>query len=293
MASIADPRFLPILVVHAQMDEPEAAIRQAAVRGLGLIGDRSQVTLVIERLQTDASPRVREAATETLGLLGTTFEHLKPLRDRLDPKVESVPSVAKKAWEAYRLIFGTQLSATDRTKAIDSWEGSDQASLDRRITLLTDQENRVSTSNANPRELAKVREQLGDAWAATSQPAKAAAVLDRALEVIPADQADERARVAGKLLEAYLQTPAPDKAIAVAKAAKAQTVRNTVAERLLTHMLLLGETDPEAALRFLNQLTIAVPDQFGTAWAAKFDAARQALESAPSTRPATTAPATW
>ncbi len=120
MASIADKKFLAVLAKHAGPDESQPAIRQAALRGIGRIGDPAQADLVIKRLAAEQDPGLREAAVEALGKLGSKLEHLEPLRERLDAKVEPSAAVHQKAWEAYRLVF-MKLTPADQQRVIASW----------------------------------------------------------------------------------------------------------------------------------------------------------------------------
>jgi HEAT repeat protein len=120
MAGIADPRFSAYLRQHASADEPQGAIRQAALRGLGRIGDPENAPLVIERLKAEKDPAIRETAVAALGELGNQPGHLEAVRARLDPAVEKSAAVQQRAWEAYREIF-TRLAPREQQQVIEAW----------------------------------------------------------------------------------------------------------------------------------------------------------------------------
>jgi len=68
---------------------------------------------------------------------------------------------------------------------------------------------------------------------------------------------------------------APDRLVLLAAVVKAE-IRPAVANKVLQYAETLNETDHAAAVAFLDQLAKTVPDRFGPAWAAKFDAIRNA-----------------
>jgi len=86
MSRMKNSRFLPVLRKHGGSTEKVPAIRQTAIRGIGLIGDPAEVPLAIQRLAQDPDVAVRETAAETIGRLGNSVDHLKTLKSRLDGK---------------------------------------------------------------------------------------------------------------------------------------------------------------------------------------------------------------
>lgn len=284
MARIADPRFLPVLTTYASSEEKVPAIRQAAIRGLGLLGGADQVALVADRLVNDTDPGVREVAAEAMGRLGSRVEHLRPLRDRLDPKAEPAVAVQTKSWEAYRTLFLKVLTPADQGALLDTWTETDPVTLGRRIELLADLEKQLSSGAADPRRLAAAREQLGDVYLAVGRGLDAAGAYSRVLDVLSPGETETTGRVTGKLMDAYLRTPAPDKAIALAAEARTPQLRDLLAGRLLDYVRQSGATNRVAVVALLDRLTQMVPDRFGPSWASRFDEARHAL---PSSQPAT------
>ena len=282
MAEIADEAFLPILTVRAQQDEPVAAIRQAALTGIGRIGRAEHLELLNERLAEDIDPGVRQAAAEAIGKLSGGAGQLRPLLMRLDPKIEPSAAVQAAAWDAYRAIF-VRLPSVDREAALANWTGEDVGTVTRRADLLADLEKQLATSRTEPQTIAALREQLGDAYLLIGQHAQAAAAYSRALDVITPDQAAGRTRLLAKQVEAHLLTPAVDKAVTIAASAQAAADRTALADRFLRHVETLGRSDPKAARDVIARLQAAVPGLFGAEYAARFEEIRRTA-----TQPATT-----
>jgi HEAT repeat protein len=287
MGRIADPRFVQVLTRYGSGEESIPAVRQAAIRGLGRIGDRASMAQVIDRLDNEPDAGVREAAADALGRLATRASELRFLRERLDPKVEPSLSVQMRAWEAYLAIFN-KLTPADQREVVATWASSDPLGADRRIELLTVLEKQSGTGRIDPGHLTDLREELGDALIAASRPADASAVLARGLESVMPSQGEQRARIARKLIDADLRIPAPDKALAAAAGIQSKTARDAAAQRLLEFATVTAASDGPAARAFLYSLKQSIPDQFGPTWGQKFDALRAALAA---TQPATAAAA--
>lgn len=285
MSDIADEQFLPVLVAHAAPEEKVPGIRQAAITGIGRIGNSAQIDLVLARLSDDPDPGVRQAAAEALGKLGSQRAHLAALRTRLDPKIEPVAAVQNRAWDSYRLIF-PKLPLADQRAVLDTWAGDDRALVSRRIDLLTDLEKQAAAAGSESQRIISIREELGDAYVLAGQDALASGVFARALELLPADPSDHRSRLTLKLMDAYLKNPAIEKAIALAAAVNGPPLKTALVERLLVHARNLHKIDPKVAQELVDTIAREVPDLFGAEWAAKFQQLRQ-----PATQPASTRPA--
>ncbi len=283
MADVAAPAFGTMLTRYAGPDEPESSVRQAAIRGLGRIGNPEHLAVVMDRLAQDSSAGVREVSAEAIGRLGAQPAHLQALLARLDPKAEPATAVQNQAWRAYQLVF-QKLSEVEQETALATWIDSDLKTLGRKIELLAGLEAQVGGRSPGGDRLMALREQLGDACLAAGQTDEATAAWSRALGIAPADDVPTRTRLAGKLVSAYLKNGSPDKAITQAATAKLPEVRNAVAALLLQFVQDLGARDAGAAIGFLDRLAVAVPDSFGPDWAEKFKAARPA--SPPPTQPA-------
>ncbi|MBP7933516.1 MAG: HEAT repeat domain-containing protein [Phycisphaerae bacterium] len=275
MSDIADPKFGSILVDSLQPADPEAAIRQAAVRGLGRIGDRAYLRLIIDTLGTDTNAGVREVAAEALGALGDQPNLLDILRSRMDLKNESSAAVQSRAWQAYQQVF-QRLQPADQEVALASWSGTDAKELGRRVELLTKLETQTGTRAADARRLAQVRDQLGDALFASNQIEEAAAAWTRATVVLPAVQLADHSRIVAKMIDGCFKNAAPDPVITLAGKARIPEIRRLIAGRLLEYLQQLSREDRQAAAALLDKLTQAVPDRFGSEWSARFEALRLA-----------------
>lgn len=281
MAAIADPKFLPVLVSRAGPDEQVAQIRQAALTGIGEIGDPAQIELIVARLGDDSDAGVREAAAEALGKLGSKPVHLRPLFSRLsDPS----PAVQTRAWQAYRQIFA-RLSWTERNEVLAGWNSSDKPGNGRRIDLLTDLESQATTAKSDAAELARIREDLGDALAASTEYALAAAAFARAIESMNPGQGSDSVTLHAKLLDAYLHVPAHDKALALASAASPQ-MTSAMAERLIAYLQDLARIDGRAASECIDRFKTGSPVLFNGEWAARFDQIRRSTSQPAGTNPA-------
>lgn len=280
MAEIADARFLPRLVAYAGPAEKMPGIRQAAIAGIGQIGGPAQIDLLVGRLADDPDPGVRDAAAEALGKLGSQTSHLAPLVARLQ---DVSPAVQNRAWLAYQAIF-LRLSAADHQQVLDTWIGTDAATVAKRIDLLTDLEGQAVTLKLDAKQMMSIREQLGDALMSGTQYVAASAAYARALEAVPADQPDRRAPLAAKLMEAHLKALAYDKAIALATTSSAGQVKDALAERLLKYVQDLAKIDAKAAQDCIEKFRTGAPALVSGLWAAKFDEVKRAA-----TQPATSA----
>jgi HEAT repeat protein len=286
MAEIADPKFLPALRARAGATEKNPATRQAALRGIGQIGDAADANLVVDRLVSDSDPGVRETAAAALGKLGSRPEQLNVLRERLDPKIEASAAVQARAWESYRLLFLRVLSPALRDAALESWAQGDPVTVGRRIDLLADLEKQTGPTNSDPQRLSRLRESLGDAYLLAGRAADAAQAFTRALEVLAPAESESVQRVAGKLLDAYLQVPAGEKVVALLTDAKMQPLREMLLGRLVEYLRQTGASNRAATISLLDKLGQA-RTSFGSHWARQFDEIRAAL---PASQPAATRP---
>lgn len=191
MAAIGDKKFLGVLVDHADGEEALPAVRQAALRGIGRIGDPSQVDLVIQRFGAEKDPPIREAAMEAVGRLGSHLEHLQVVQQYLDPGTEASEAVRKKAWEAYREIF-KRLAPADQPRAIETWP-------DEAIRLLDDAQLEPTLRQDVAKRLIAAARKLGK-----SDPQAALDRLDKLAKAVPAERigngwADELAQARQEL----------------------------------------------------------------------------------------------
>lgn len=268
MAAIADPRFLPPLVEAAKSETIAPAIRQAAVRGIGRIGDPTPLELVLTRLTTDANAGVREVAATAIGELAQSAEVLAPLKARLDPKTEASTAVQNKAWGAYQKVY-LRLPATEQIAVAATWASTDAKAVARRIDLLVTTQAALDAAEARDSDRATVFEQLGDAHLLAGSTDQAVSAWQSALE-LTTDDTEDRARLFRKMIDAWLKAGAIDSAITQASVATAAEVRQAAGNRLLEYGRQLHNAGPASADAFIAQLSKTVPDLFGGELAAQF-----------------------
>lgn len=291
MADIADSLFSSVLVENAQAVDADPAIRQAAIRGLGRIQDRTNLGVITSKLLGDSNAAVREVAAEAVGELGDQPAHIEVLQSRLNPRMENAVAVQNRAWEAYQKVF-LRLKPADQEAALASWDGNDTKDLARRIDLLIGLETQLNAGNSDPRRLVLVRDQLGDAQLLANQPEEAVAAWSRALLAMPADDTEERTRIGAKMTEACLKSSIPDAALGLVAKTRFEDLRQVIAERFLAYARELAVSDPAATLSLLDKLNDRVPDRFGASYASKFDAIRTNVLSTIVKKPTTTQAAT-
>lgn len=296
LARLGDPRALTILTEHAGDKEPSAVVRRIALRGVGKLGNANHLAVIVDRLSRDSDPLVRETAAGVLGKLAGNAEQIAPLRERVNPAVEKSPAVQKQAWDTYRQVFG-RLSLAEQQKAMSNWAENDAMTANCRAMLLADMEKSLANDNNHRAELAKIRDQLGNALSSADKMDEAAAAWQRALDTYTAEETLQRGGVIAKLIEYHLAgaPPETEQALALAAGIQAAEIRDGIANRLIQFTQQLSGQDPQAAIVFLDLLKQKIPDQFGTGHAAQFDALRAKLttpQSAPASAPTTsTSPA--
>ena len=174
MADIADASFTPLLIKYAAADELEPTIRQAAIRGLERIADPASVNVVLDHLTSDPDVGVREVAAHAAGVLANQPAHLQTIKTRLDRGVESAPTVASAAWDAYLQVF-QRLEAADQLAAFSSWNNS---APDRMVLLAAVVKAEIRSAVAG--KLLKYADNLNE----TDHPA-AVAFLDQLAKTVP------------------------------------------------------------------------------------------------------------
>ncbi|MCL2330332.1 MAG: HEAT repeat domain-containing protein, partial [Phycisphaerae bacterium] len=282
MAEIADPKFLSVLIEHAKPSEKVPQIRQAALVGIGQIGDPAQIDLVVTRLAEDTDPGVREAAAQALGQLGSQPAHLRPLMPCL---AETSGTVTIRAWEAYRKIFA-RLSWAERQQTVENWSGDDKAVLSRRIDLLTDLESQAALQKGEVAQLVTIREQLGDSYMVNADYALAAGAYLRAIETATAQQAPRKIGINGKLLDAYLHMPAYEKATTLAANAQSTEMIEMLANSLLDHATSLAKVDGPSAAECVTKFKQSAPHLFKASCHEKLEALLEKTTPPSATMPA-------
>ncbi len=276
MAKIAAPEFATVFIRHLNpAQEPEAAIRQSAVRGLAALGSAEHLPSIIAAMNEDTEARVREAAAVSLGTLAHTADVLLSLRDRLSDESEAVQ---KAAWTAYFAVVA-KLAPEDRMRVLDSWSGSETTTLGRRVELLHHLAKVLANENAPAPQRAAIFEQAGDGLSQLGNSAEAATSYVRALEILPLENAEARIRAAGKAFDAFLAVPDLPRMLTEAAKLKQQPLLDLAAEKILQHLSGMDEAARKVAY---DHMAAAIPDLFGEQWAPKFKALLPTAE-APST----------
>lgn len=286
MAEIAAQPFAAILLRHAQDAQADPALRQAGVRGLGRLGLREHLPVILDRLASDTNAGVREIAAEAVGLLGERMADVQTLAARLDPKAEPVAAVQNQAWKSYQQVF-RRLSEADQNSVLDSWRGDDPKSLTRRVELLGQVEVQSQTQNLPAERLLRIREDLGDAHLAAGVTQEAVAAWTRALAICPADRREVWTRLAGKIIAAQIKDGTIDKVLSLALDSKLPEARESVAGLLLDALRTLSAEKPAAAATLLDKADAGLLKQLSPTWQQEFAQLRGTLPtaSAPATAP--------
>jgi len=108
------------------------------------------------------------------------------------------------------------------------------------------------------------------------------------LEVLAANDLEVAQRVSGKLVEAYLRTPAPEKAILFIMESGPKKLRDALIAQLLDYIRQTGVSSRLMAIGLLDKVVQTVPDRFGPDWARQFDELRVSLT--PATQPVASRP---
>ena len=236
MAKTRDARFAPVLQAEAAQENNSAAIRVAAVRGLGMLDSPGNLDVIAARLD-DKDAGVREAALKAMAALGATPEHLRLVRARLDPAVETTKTMQSLAWEACRAIFA-RLPAQNQIAILREFDGqADGVAAERYAQLITILEERLSGTNPAPPELAEVRVRTGDALVRVSRDADAAAVYEKALAVLGHAPAEKRQEVFLKLVRTLLRAGQFDKCVELLNGGSGPTAdSDVVAAAIIEHV---------------------------------------------------------
>jgi HEAT repeat protein len=271
MAKMKDAQFAPVLRKEAGEDESSAAVRVAAVRGLGLLGDAASIDVVAARL-SDKDAGVREAAVNAMAALGTT-------PSQLDPAAEPVKTIQALVWEAYRTIFA-RLSTAEELAVLKEFNAKpDPVAAERYVQLVTSIEQKLAAMNPSPPELPAIRIELGDALARINRGGDAAAAYEKALPLMAAASPEKRTEVYLKMLRAFLRAGLADKAIASISGKTPVAIKpeaDVVAQIFTEHLeSLIAANKPDAAIELLDKLQPAADPPLGLGRSTRLKALRQ------------------
>jgi HEAT repeat protein len=276
MANIRDKRFAPILRAEASDAQPNARIRLAAVRGLEFMGNGDNIAVVAGRL-ADPDASVRQAAIRVMGAIGTTRAQLDALAARLSPDAEPQKNVQALAWDAYRAVFG-RLSGADQLAVLKAYKcEADKVAAERFVQLASTAAENPSKANPAPADLAAVQVKTGDALAMLNRFADAAGAYDRALPGLSGAPPETQHAVQLKLLAARLEAGQFDQATAMLSADSPTTrpaneaVGQVIVQRVEAK---IQAGDPDAAIRSADALLEPTAAALGKTWADKLRALR-------------------
>lgn len=276
MARISDPQFGPIFKDGLDVKN-DAAVRQAAARGIAALGKSENARLLIDHL-ADPDPGVRRTVVDALARIAEP-EHLEALSSRLDAKSESDATVRTKAWEGvYQILRGLPVDEQRRwiTTRLDS--KADKASAERYVEVMTEIEKQLAAETPLPTDLPAVREQLGDGLRDAGQFAEAARVYKLAHDTMAKVNEAKAWDVGLKLFDAQLQADRNDEATVLAESLRDSANRQQrdklagVLGRHLEALLEVGE--PDKALEVLRH----TDKRYGDAWSKKFSKLRKQAE---------------
>lgn len=152
MAGIADSLFRNELLGAIESDDPN--ILQPTIRGLGAIGDRSQLVRFRSLMGHD-DPMVRLAATEAVGDLGKEDADLETILTRLKSSVESNALVRQAAWQGL-VSFMRRRPTTERIYASLRLRNTPELEIRYLENLLED----FSATHTDPVDQEKVLDRL-------------------------------------------------------------------------------------------------------------------------------------
>jgi len=276
MALIADPQFAPIFV-SGLASEKDAAVRQAAARGIAALGKPENAELLVRHL-ADPDAGVRRTVVESLARIAKTDAHLEALFARLDPKTESDATVRDKAWEGIKQILRSRSVAEQRRWASRLNPKAGKPTAEQCVELLSDIEKEMSLASPPAPDLNEVREELGDALSQAGQFAESARVYKLVYDDLTKGRKGRAWDVGLKLLGARLQADRYEEAVVAAdelqKSADARH-RDDLADLLYEHVAaLLKAGEPGKALDVLERMG----NRFEGGWSAKFAQIRRQAE---------------
>jgi len=276
MSLIADPQFAEIFV-GGLGSEKDAAVRQAAARGIAALGKPENADLLARHL-ADPDAGVRRTVVEALARIAKTDVHLEALFARLDEKNESDAAVRDKAWEGVRQILRSRSVGEQRRWASRLNPRLGKRTAEQCVELLTDIEKEMALANPPPPDLSEVREQLGDALTHAAQFAEACRLYRLVYDDFLKARKGRVWDVGLKLFSAQLQADRYDEALVFAdvlqRSANAKQ-RNDLAGMLYEHLgTMLKTAEPDKALDVLERLG----GRFEGSWSVKFAQLRRQAE---------------
>lgn len=261
MSRIPDPRFTPALIAALGPKEP-AVIRQAAARGLGVIGDAAAIDALVAAT-SDSDVVVRRTVVDTLAQKGTNSNHLQALWARLATAAEPEEAIREIAWRGALSLLAQRPAAE-----IDAWiarlpdNGTTRSR--RTLELLQLQEKAIAADATRREELGLMRQRIGAAHERLGQPAEAIEAYSRAVQDLSAARSGRLSAAAVDLLRTALVNDKYGDTVAAA-VQQAQVDAAEAWRALQEHISGLAARDAagaELGLVMLNSLLASPPASF-------------------------------
>ncbi len=245
MAVVGEKDFIPIL--EKALEDTNATVRLAAVKGLAKLGDEKSADVLIAIVR-DEDRGVRQAAIAAIGSLDGR-SHLKTILERTDPAVESAAGVRDQAWQVAMNILG-QADADALADVIASLAGRSDA-VEHRIEIMKILV-RLLKSAKSPK-LPDAQHDLGLALAAAGRPAEAAASFEEAYEFYAAGGSDKASQVWVEWTDAMLAADDPTAVKVIADQKDPSAFENAVVRLLDRLETLSKQKDWDSAVLLAEQ----------------------------------------
>ncbi len=250
-----DNEFIPIL--EKALEDPNATVRLAAVKGLAKLGDAKSVDFLIAIVR-DEDRGVRQAAIAAIGILDGPH-HLDTILERTDPAVESAAAVRDQAWQVAMGILGQ--ADADTLSGVVAGLADRSDAVAHRIEIMKMLVGLLK-SEKSPK-LPDVQRELGLALAAADRPAEAAASFAEAYEFYVAGQSDKTEQVWVEWTDALLAADDPS-VIKIIAGQKDQDAFEKAVVRLLERLeTLVKQKDWDSAVLLANQAKTQLGEKLG------------------------------
>jgi len=179
MARFADPSYLTLFYSLIGSQNETVAVRRAALRGLGVIGNPDSANMIVAALN-DPDRGVRLDAVSALRTTAS-WSYANVIGERLSPAVESDPAVRERAWEVFVSLL-EKAPPADLSQWAERFNRPDGSPVDhqRRLTVLEVLEKKLEAAG-QPDRLAAARQSIGETLLRLGKAEEAAAKFRQAL----------------------------------------------------------------------------------------------------------------
>lgn len=215
MAALRQESLLGTFSRLLNLREP-MLVRRAALRALGELRDNRAADPIARWLDEEPEAGVREAAVIALGDTAT-FGFAEVLYRRMEPRVESEPSVRNRAW----LIFQSLLPTATPEQLAD-WAHRFRADPEKQLQIYLELVNQL-VKIKQEQELALTRENIGAIYMQLGRPAEAATYFGSALDYWKGQKKEGIITV--RLIESLMESRLKARQYSEAREFAEQTVR--------------------------------------------------------------------